>query len=256
MTAESTSFPRGWRLIVHDIVASTNDEAMGLAHAGACEGTVVQARRQQAGRGRQGRNWVSEPGNLFCSTIVRPCCPPAQAAVLGFVAANATAAAVGAFVAPGRVAIKWPNDVLVDRRKVAGILLEADIGPDGDVAAMVIGIGINVAHAPEVAAYPVASLAAASGDKAVDADLVLEYLCGALHHELQVWRSGGFPVVRERWLARCVGLGEPVTVRMGTGVERGRFEGLGDDGALLLRRDGKIVRITAGDVWLPGAAGG
>ncbi len=245
------ALPPGWLLHAHESLASTNEEALRLASDGAAEGTVVQARRQQAGRGRHGRRWISEEGNLYCTTVIRPRCPPAQAAAVGFVAAVAASEAIDRAAGEGRrTAIKWPNDILLEGRKIAGILIEADTDGDGSVAAMVIGIGVNVAHAPELPGYPTASLRQCGGALGVDADAVLEYLCAALHDGLRRWRSEGFGIIRDQWLARCAGLGGPLTVKTPAGTLGGRFVGLDEDGALLLETGGGVRRIVAGDVLL------
>ena len=139
--------PDGWTLVALDSVGSTNDEAARLADAGAPEGTVVWSREQTGGRGRRGRHWASPVGNLYSSTILRPDCAAPRAAELGFVAALA----VADIVPPGRaLRVKWPNDVLVDGGKVAGILLESAIGQTGQVQHVVAGIGVNVGFAPQL----------------------------------------------------------------------------------------------------------
>ena len=144
----TSGLPRGYVLKALDEIDSTNEEARRLAAAGAAAGTVVWAKRQTAGRGRRGRSWISEPGNLFTSLILRPHVPPARAAELTFVASLAVAQAVAGFL-PGRIiCTKWPNDVLVDGGKIAGILIESAAGTSGKVDWLVVGIGINVAHHP------------------------------------------------------------------------------------------------------------
>ncbi|HYD04356.1 MAG TPA: biotin--[acetyl-CoA-carboxylase] ligase, partial [Reyranella sp.] len=128
--------PDGWTLVALQSVGSTNDEAARLAEAGAAEGTVVWAREQTGGRGRRGRVWASPVGNLYTSTIVRPQCQAPRAAELGF----ASALAVTDIVPAGRdVRVKWPNDVLVDGGKIAGILPESSIGADGGVEHVILG---------------------------------------------------------------------------------------------------------------------
>jgi BirA family biotin operon repressor/biotin-[acetyl-CoA-carboxylase] ligase len=138
--------PAGWSVVTLDTVGSTNDEAMARAEAGAPEGTVVRALRQEAGRGRRGRGWDSPPGNVYSSTILRPPVLPAEAAQLSFVTALAVADMAGPLIgAEHRVAIKWPNDVLVDDAKISGILLESSVGEGGLIGHVVIGVGCNVA---------------------------------------------------------------------------------------------------------------
>jgi BirA family biotin operon repressor/biotin-[acetyl-CoA-carboxylase] ligase len=230
------------RLHRHDLLGSTNDEALRLAGEGAPHGTVVAARQQSAGRGRQGRRWVSPPGNLHASFLFRSGCfqaaGPARVSELGFVAAVATAAAIDGFVAGCR--LKWPNDALLGGAKVAGILIEMV----GD--AVVVGIGVNVAHAPPGMPYPVTSLAEHGASPGVDA--VLDAVIAALDAGVSAWDASGFRQVREAWLRRGPALGDALTARAGPGVVSGRFAGLDADGALLLRTADGVQRIVAGEV--------
>ena len=232
--------PDGWTLVALDSVGSTNDEAIRLADGGAPEGTVVWAREQSGGRGRRGRNWSSSVGNLYSTTVLRPGCAAQRAAELGFVAALA----VGDIVPPGRaVRLKWPNDVLVDGGKVAGILLESAIGQDGLVEHVVAGIGVNVSFAPMLPdmRYPGASL----GGSVEEA---LEGLTRALAMRLAQWRRDGFATVRSEWLAKAGPLGAEVDVRLGEGLVRGRFAGLDREGALLLETADGPRKIVSGEL--------
>lgn len=232
--------PDGWTLVALDSVGSTNDEAARLADAGAAEGTVVWAREQQGGRGRRGRNWASPVGNLYSSTILRPGCPAPRAAELGFVAALA----VGDIVPAGRtVRLKWPNDVLVDGGKVAGILLESAIDQDGRVGHVVAGIGINVAFAPQLPEmrYPGAALGGS-------VEGALEGLTRGLATRLAQWRRDGFETIRTAWLAQAGPLGAEVDVRLGDELVRGRFAGLDREGALLLDTPAGPRKIVSGEL--------
>jgi BirA family biotin operon repressor/biotin-[acetyl-CoA-carboxylase] ligase len=232
--------PDGWRLVAFDSVGSTNDEAARLADAGAPEGTLVWAREQTGGRGRRGRAWASPVGNLYTSTILRPDCPAARAAELGFVAALAVADIVPA----GRaVKVKWPNDVLVDGGKVAGILLESAISQTGVVQHVVAGIGINVAFAPQLPdmRYPGSALGGAVEDS-------LEAFAAAFARRLAEWRHEGFAAVRANWLAKAGPVGAEVDVRLGDQLVRGRFSGLDPDGALLLDTADGRRRIVSGEL--------
>ncbi len=232
--------PDGWTLVALDSVGSTNDEAARLADGGAPEGTVVWARQQQGGRGRRGRSWASPPGNLYSSTILRPECPASRAAELGFVAALA----VGDLVPTSRaIRLKWPNDVLVDGGKIAGILLESAIAQDGRVEHVVAGIGVNVSFAPQLAEmrYPGAALGGT-------VEAALEGLTRALATRIAQWRRDGFGVVREAWLAQAGPLGAEVDVRLGEGLVRGRFVGLDHEGALLLDTADGPRKIVSGEL--------
>ena len=232
--------PDGWTLVALDSVGSTNDEASRLADAGAAEGTVVWAREQTGGRGRRGRHWVSPVGNLYSSTILRPDCAAPRATELGFVAALA----VSDIIPAGRdVRVKWPNDVMVDGGKVAGILLESSIGQGGLVEHVVAGIGINVGFAPQVAEmrYPGAALGGS-------VEGALEQLTRALCRRLAEWRHDGFAAVRAAWLDRAGPLGVEVDVRLGEELVRGRFAGLDREGALLLETPAGPRKIMSGEL--------
>ena len=230
-----------------DIVDSTSDDAKALAAAGAPDGSVVWAREQSAGRGRYTRQWLSPPGNLYMSVVLRPAIASARTAELGFVAALAVAETVEAFLPSGPPArLKWPNDVLVNGRKISGILLEGQF-TGAELAWVIAGIGINVAGAPDNPAYPATSLAACgSGD--VAARDVLETLLARLGAWRSLWQEQGFAPVRTAWMARAARMGEEVTVRIGAEPLSGRFRGIDHDGALLLETPRGTRRITAGEV--------
>ena len=243
----------GFRVLAFDSVDSTNEEAKRRLRAGAQAGMVVWARSQQAGRGRRGRAWVSGEGNLFCSLILRPERPPAEVAQISLVAALAVADTVAALLPAGvAVRVKWPNDVLAGGRKLAGILLEAEGAGEGGAAALVVGVGINIAHAPEGTEFPATSLAG-EGAAAVTVEAALERLLAAFCPWYRRWDEQGLAPVRTAWLERAAGLGGPVTVRLHAETLCGSFIGLDGDGALLLDPEsgGPVSRIAAGDVFFP-----
>lgn len=222
---------------------STNADMLALAQAGASEGSWLRAERQTGGRGRQGRAWESPAGNFYASTLVRlrPTDPPA--ATLALVAAVALEEAVGVFL-PARAILKWPNDLLIDGAKLSGILLERA----GD--AVVIGIGVNLAHAPDLPDRHATSLAAqgAPVDPATFADVLAE----AFARWLSRWRGGGIEPIRQRWLERAHPPGTALTANLPDGEAiDGLFDGLTGDGALTLRlASGECRVIHAGDVFL------
>ena len=223
------------------VLPSTMDAARAAARDGAPDGTVVVAGQQTQGRGRQGRDWFSPQGNLYASILLRPGLPPARLSELGFVVALAAADAVDAVLPGGRARLKWPNDVLIDAGKVAGILVE--IVEDN---AAVIGIGLNIAHAPTAAPYPVTCLRDAGATASPEA--ALTHLLSALEHHLARWTKHGFTHAREAWLARGPTPGEMIRVRIGTRIDTGRFAGLDANGALLLTENGATRRVVAGEV--------
>ena len=223
---------------------STNDDVAALAREGAAEGTWLRADRQTGGRGRQGREWQSPAGNLHASTLVRlrPGDPPAPS--LAMVAAVALHETLLAF-APGREPlIKWPNDLLVDGAKLGGILLERSD------EAVVIGIGVNLAHHPEGLERPATSLAALGGG-APDPAVFLEALADAFARWLGRWRSEGLGPIRDRWLLAAHPVGTALTADASGRRLDGLFDGLDRAGALRLRlADGSVHVIHAGDVFL------
>jgi BirA family biotin operon repressor/biotin-[acetyl-CoA-carboxylase] ligase len=219
---------------------------LALAGAGlASEGLWLRAERQTAGRGRLGRQWVSPPGNCYASTAValRPTDPPAS--TLAFVAAVALDEAVRVYLPDTtELALKWPNDLLVAGAKLSGMLLERA----GDT--VVIGIGVNLAHHPDLPDRPTTSLAAQGAP--VSPDAFLETLAEVFARWLGRWRGEGLAPIRQRWLDRAHPLGTALTVRLPDGCSiTGLFDGLDRDGALLLRlADGTRHAMHAGDVLL------
>lgn len=216
-----------------------------LALSGASEGMWLRAERQTAGRGRQGREWVSVTGNVYTSTLVRlrPSDPPAP--TLAFVAAVALQEAISLFLpADIAVQIKWPNDLLVRGAKLSGILLERA----GD--AVVLGFGINLADAPEAMERAVTSVAAHAPPP--EPGVFLESFAEIFGHWLARWRGEGLAPVRERWLACAHPVGTALTARLPDGgAVDGLFDGLDGGGALILRlADGSRHVMHAGDVFL------
>jgi BirA family biotin operon repressor/biotin-[acetyl-CoA-carboxylase] ligase len=249
MNAEPTFRPC---VLAVDAVGSTNGEARRLAAAGAANGTVVWARRQTAGRGRRGRTWTSPEGNLYCSLLLRPTCPVSTAPQLCFVTAVAVAHALATILDAGSdVRCKWPNDVIVHGRKVAGILLESATEAEGELAWVIIGIGVNVASHPVSieSAMPASSLHAEGAGNDVTPRAVLDLCLDRLEHWLGIWAGQGFDVVRKEWKARAFGLHDQVLVNLETETLTGVFVDLDTDGALLLRSADGIRRVAAGDVF-------
>jgi BirA family transcriptional regulator, biotin operon repressor / biotin---[acetyl-CoA-carboxylase] ligase len=223
---------------------STNDDLASLARAGAPEGLWLRAERQSSGRGRQGREWHSPPGNLYASTLVRlsPGDPPAPS--LALVAAVALHEVASVFAGGAPVEIKWPNDLLVAGAKLSGILLERLED------SVVIGFGVNLADHPDETPRPATSLASLGG--APDPALFLEALAESFGRWLGRWRGEGLAPVRERWLAAAHQPGTALSTHTASGAwVEGLFDGLDESGALRLRLpDGSAQVIHAGDVFL------
>ncbi|HXM84498.1 MAG TPA: biotin--[acetyl-CoA-carboxylase] ligase [Stellaceae bacterium] len=243
------SLPDFFRLTQLARIDSTSEEAKRLARAGCPEGTLVMANEQTAGHGRQGRAWVSPPGNFYASLVLRPDCAAAAAAQLSFAACLAVGeACLGFLPKSANLAYKWPNDVLLGDRKAAGLLLEAEAAGDARPRFVVLGIGVNLVSYPKEADFPATSLAAA-GVGGVTPDSLLEALAPALLIWYERWRDSGFASLRSKWLERASGLGETIRVRLPREELTGIFSGLDQDGALLLESGGKKRRIAAAEVF-------
>ncbi|MBM3524880.1 MAG: biotin--[acetyl-CoA-carboxylase] ligase [Alphaproteobacteria bacterium] len=243
--------PPAFRLITLDEVDSTNDEARQLLRAGAAEGTLVWAQAQRGGRGRDGRNWASPRGNLYASLILRPEGPPGDVAQLGFVAALAIGSALGAFVPPlVALTLKWPNDVLLDARKIAGILLESEGARADGVDGVIIGFGINIASHPGETRIPATSIAALEGED-VEPARVLEAIARQLQSWTRRWTEEGFSPIRGAWLAFAHGLGRPIGVRLARETVEGVFAGIDERGMLELDTATGRRLVSAGDVFFP-----
>jgi BirA family biotin operon repressor/biotin-[acetyl-CoA-carboxylase] ligase len=235
-------------------VDSTNDSAKAMAAKGAPHLTIVVAGEQTAGKGRNGRTWISPPGNLYCSTILRPGCPLSSAAQIGFVAALATRQTIDDILhSAADVRCKWPNDVLVDGRKVSGILLESSSSTGAEVDWVVLGLGVNILLSPEPTDRPATNLISA-GAHDVTAERFLEAWMPHLIDWYTKWRRDGFGHVRQAWLAQAMGRGEIINVRLGKQVLTGRFADLDPGGSLILDEPtGRRHVVSAGDVFGIGA---
>ncbi|MEV5031112.1 biotin--[acetyl-CoA-carboxylase] ligase [Sphingobium sp. LMC3-1-1.1] len=223
---------------------STNADMLALVGQGASEGCWLRAGRQTGGRGRMGRHWESPEGNLYCSTVIRLRDGDPPPHTLALVAANAVHALLAPLCA-GEVRIKWPNDVLADGAKIAGILLERT----GD--AVVAGIGINVTGHPVGLDRPVTSLLA-QGMPDGDAAALQVRLAELFAHWLAIWRVQGLDPVRAHWLANAHPAGTPMRVVPPDGATvEGSFDTLDRDGMLILRlANGESRAIHAGDILL------
>ncbi|HEX2216329.1 MAG TPA: biotin--[acetyl-CoA-carboxylase] ligase [Xanthobacteraceae bacterium] len=239
----------GVRLIAHARVGSTNTEALALARAGERGAVWVTAGEQTAGRGRRGRDWHSPAGNLHASLLVIEPCAPQSAAQLSFVAALALYDAVlevGVGLSE-RLRFKWPNDLLLDRSKFAGILVEGETLPDRCMA-VTIGIGMNCIAAPAQTPYPATSLREAGIHAAAEA--VFQPLSAKMLRRMAQWRSGSdFCSIRNDWLARALPVGEPIRIRSAETEVEGQFRDIDPEGRLLLGLvDGTVQAFTAGEI--------
>jgi BirA family biotin operon repressor/biotin-[acetyl-CoA-carboxylase] ligase len=243
--------PAGWKLMAFETLDSTNSALARLVESGAelTEGTLMWAGAQTGGRGRSGRTWESPAGNVYASYLIEAPARSADAPQLGFVAARAVADTILDLprhnTAPPKVTCKWPNDVLVEGAKVAGIL------PEMAGRWIILGIGVNLkAVAVANPTYPVTALS----DHHIDSTAahVLTVLSRFLAAGLATWREKGFTATREAWLEMGPEIGSPVSVNPGKGIITGTFGGLDTDGALILDSAGGRQRVLAGDVLFGG----
>jgi BirA family biotin operon repressor/biotin-[acetyl-CoA-carboxylase] ligase len=255
---DARSVPPGYRRRAVDELPSTNAAAFAAARAGEGSGLWIAAAEQTAGRGRRGRPWRTGRGNLAASLmLIDPAVTP-LAPTLSFVGAvalhKAAVDAAGA-VDAGRLAVKWPNDLLLDRRKVAGILIEGERLLDGRLA-VAIGFGVNCVSHPDLHDQHGATDFAAAGIT-VGAEALFDALAIRAAEEIASWdRGAGFAATRAAWLARAIGSGEPVRVNLAGRTVEGSYETLDEEGRLIVRRaDGTREAFSAGDVFFAAVAG-
>ncbi|PZM16834.1 biotin--[acetyl-CoA-carboxylase] ligase [Rhizobium tubonense] len=229
---------------------STNSECMARARAGDAGNLWVTAERQTGGRGRRGRAWVSEPGNLYASLLLIDPAPLERLGSLPLAVAVAVHQAVREVLPPAseKVEVKWPNDILIGRKKTCGILIEGEALPDGRYA-LIIGVGINVSSMPENPLYPVTCLREQGAS--VSSEELFAHLYASMAEALDVWDSGrGIREITAQWRHVACGIGEKITVNLPERSISGHFAGIDDSGLLMLDTGaGRIVMIAAGDVF-------
>jgi len=243
----SAARPESVRHIALGSTGSTNAEAMAHARAGERGPLWITATAQTEGRGRSGRNWVSPAGNLYATLLLTQPCAPPVAPQLAFVAGLAVHDAVAKSVPQlaSRLALKWPNDLMLDGEKLAGILVESETSP---VLQIAVGVGINCTSHPSGTLYPATDLAAQGAQ--VSAETMFAALAQSMQRRLMQWNEGSaFAQIRSDWLARAGGLGKTIRVRLPEREFSGRFEGLDESGRLLVQENGRVTTVTAGDVF-------
>lgn len=239
-----------YHLLSFDSLDSTNEEARRLARGGGSHGAVIWARQQSGGRGRMGREWVSNEGNLFVSLLLQPDKPLKEISQLSFVAAVAVIASLEAMLPPGnRLQCKWPNDVLLNGRKLGGILLESFRTDGSDRPWVVVGVGVNVDSFPPRTEFPATCLKEA-GVELVSAKIILSRF---VHHFIECyngWNTKGFAPVRRRWMQVAWGLDQRLCARLPDATMEGVCLGLDPHGSLQLKLDnGRKHLVHAGDVF-------
>jgi BirA family biotin operon repressor/biotin-[acetyl-CoA-carboxylase] ligase len=230
--------------------SSTNTECLARARAGDAGDLWITAERQTSGRGRRGRAWVSEPGNLYASLLLIDPAPMERLGSLPLAVAVAVHQAIRTVLplAAEPVEVKWPNDILIGRKKACGILIEGEGLADGRYA-LVIGIGINVSLKPENPMYPVTCLREQGA--ATSAQELFAHLFASMAETLDIWDSGsGIREITGHWRKVACGIGERITVNLPDRSISGQFTGIDDNGLLMLDTGGgRIMPIAAGDVF-------
>lgn len=245
----SNPLQEGFHLASYDIIGSTNDEARKMAEKGAASGTVVWSRAQTAGKGRQGKGWVSPPGNLYVSVLLRMECDSRIASQMVFLSAVALRDAIPA----KNLMFKWPNDILsTDGRKLAGILLEAKTGSSGNPDWVIIGAGVNIANHPpdNNLDRPATSLLKMLG-RQVEVEELLQAFMDNFRKWMDIWVDKGFEPVRKGWIKSAAFLGEEVTVNLDKRKLTAKFKDINENGELvILLPDGQEIAISAGELFL------
>lgn len=244
-------------VLILDETDSTNAEARRRAEAGEVGPLWIAARRQTAGRGRRGRQWGSDSGNLFTSLLLLTQKSPAEAAQLTFAASLAVADLLDRYVPPALVTIKWPNDVLLDGRKTSGILIESGPAPSGGLW-LAVGIGVNLSQTPGETERPATCIAEHLAHGVVSppsVDEAAKALAETFGVWLDRWTTLGFQPILDAWIARTPGLHGPCTARLTNETLIGTADGVEADGSLRLKLpDGSLRVISAGDVFFGEAA--
>lgn len=246
LRAGRQAFP-GFRLAALAATGSTQDVVRAAARGGAEPGYSCVAGVQSAGRGRQSRPWSTPPDTaLLCSVLVRVDHP--RLGGVSIAAGLATRAAIS-LVTGYQARVKWPNDLLAGDGKLAGVLCEVEPAAPHRGTAVIIGVGVNLRVTDFPAGVRGASLHTLVAQPPSPA-ILFGALLGELAARLDMLRSAGMAALLGEWLAHSVGIGEAVTARSATGSVTGVAEGIDDDGALLVRANGSITRVLAGDVHL------
>jgi BirA family biotin operon repressor/biotin-[acetyl-CoA-carboxylase] ligase len=237
-----------FRLECHEVLESTSTLLKQRAEAGEAEGLAIQALRQSAGRGRQGRGWDSPAGNLYISALLRPAVPLREAPEWSFVAAVALAETLKPLLPKAaRPMLKWPNDLLLDGAKAAGILVETGVAANHELDWICIGIGVNIATKPSLPDRATACLAEYLPDPPAPEVLAARLLQNLEHwHDLRL--AQGFAPIRDAWLRHAPAMGAPVSVKRYGALMEGNFAGLSPEGGLLLAKGREVELILAGEI--------
>ena len=236
-----------WRLEVHDTLPSTSELCRARAAVGDAAGLAVMARRQEQGRGSFGRSWSSPEGNLYLSVLLRPAGPLSDGGLWSLLSAVALAEAVATILPdPSALRLKWPNDLMLNGAKLAGILLDSAADGDGRFASLVIGLGLNIATKPDLSDRTPGCLADVMPPPTPD--FMAGRLLDRLGHWIAIQESAGFAPVRAAWLSRGPEIGAAMRLLHGPNEIIGAFAGLAEDGGILITTNGATRPYAAGEI--------
>lgn len=237
-----------WTIEKYDSVKSTQDVVKGMARIGQPEGMVVVAEEQTEGRGRHGRQWVSKKGNLYLSVLLRPSCPVAQIGQLSLLTGLSLYETLAKFIDDAKkLSLKWPNDVLLDGQKCAGILLETELTGNQSIKSVALGIGVNIVTAPPGLGHSLKDYAR----KAPDLEKIQAAFLKNLNTYYLQWIREDFMPIKKAWLEHGHKKGEKMRVRIGVQIEEGAFHDIDSHGNLLLTdKDFRLKTVTAGEVYI------
>ena len=239
-----------FELVRMDSVSSTNEELkMRAINQNASEGLAIASTVQTSGKGRHGRFWESEAGNMYCSVLFKPDCGLVRASQLGFLAALASSQAIASYTGDvQKLKLKWPNDVLLNNKKVGGILLEANNNKSTSVDWVVVGCGVNLKQHPKQTQFPATSIMKELGI-VVEVKEFIDCYLNKLMEWYKTWLSQGFSPVRLAWLAMAFNLNKELLVKFGDQNIVGSFQDLDEDGALIIKTIDGFSKVNAGEIY-------
>ncbi len=240
-----------YEILHYPELESTNKKALELLESQGQEGLVVVADKQTIGRGRQGRRWVSEEGNLFVTIALKPNKPLHSLSELAFVAALAVGRSLKKVINTSEVELKykWPNDVLLNTQKVCGILIESySTGTNAIPEGCVVGIGVNINSYPEFTIFP-ANCINNFVKEPLSKDSILPLILDQFKDVYAIWKNSGFSSIKDEIAKNIYGLGRVIHAKSHHGLVSGVFEGLCDDGGVLLRNsDDQLITVRSSEV--------
>ncbi|WP_434732594.1 biotin--[acetyl-CoA-carboxylase] ligase [Wolbachia endosymbiont of Zygogramma bicolorata] len=235
----------GFHIHHYKEVSSTNEEALDLIDKGISNETVIIADKQTEGRGRTGKSWISPEGNLYASLIINQETDVSKLTELTFVTALAVGNTLLSFISDSNVQHKWPNDILIDGKKISGILLEKRSNSNW----LIIGIGINVNHAP----LPGTTCISNYGESVSNIDLLKELIINFNKLRKQ-WLFDGFYAIREMWLKKAFKMNKQISVKLADKLYEGIFADIDKSGKLVLQqKDGSLIYFDAGELFIDNA---